>query len=292
MEQEIRSIYADQTLSSEEKSRRVFELLNPNQKQSSLTLKKKKRKQETECTHYERNCILQCHQCLNYYQCRFCHDENEADHSMDRFKIDTIRCYECQYVQSPSNECELCHSKFAKYYCDVCHLWTNDEIYHCNQCGLCRKGSSDLYQHCETCDACMVPNHKCRENLLSGNCTICLEDLFTTTRPIIQLPCTHTIHQDCLREYQKNDYRCPNCHKSIGDLTELWNQITAYINAEIFPEPYCYWKSEVQCVDCSEISITKFHYRYHQCQKCNSYNTKKLRSIPYDEESDSNNNST
>jgi len=303
MEDKIRSIYRDTNFSVEEKSRKVFELLNQYKapKAQEVTEDKedkedkedededdKEDKEDKECSHYIRQNLIQCpnKDCEKWVNCRLCHDEAVDTHQLDRFGIIQIKCRKCKTIQSTSNECIKCLEQFATYYCDICHIWTGEEIYHCEKCGLCRRGKKENYQHCDICSACMSPEHKCRPDLLSGRCTICQDDLFSTTKPIVQLPCLHAIHQECILLHSKNDFRCPNCNKSIGDLTELWNRISQAVSEEFFPEPYCFWKSEIHCVDCLSKSIVKFHYRFHQCPSCGSYNTDKIRNIPSD---DSNN---
>jgi len=37
------------------------------------------------CKHYKRNCVKKCETCLQFFPCRFCHDEQVSDHPFDRF---------------------------------------------------------------------------------------------------------------------------------------------------------------------------------------------------------------
>ena len=43
-------------------------------------------------------------------------------------------------------------------------------------------------------------------------CTICLENLSSTKLTSI-MPCNHTFHDECLKEYIKFNKKCPNCRK-------------------------------------------------------------------------------
>lgn len=116
------------------------------------------------CSHYQRNCKLQCHQCLHWYTCRFCHDESPEikasckPHAFQRAKTKKILCMRCQHVQDPQKYCENCDEEMALYYCNECKLFDNDEtkdIYHCDKCGICRLGLGlgvDFF-HCDGCQA-------------------------------------------------------------------------------------------------------------------------------------------
>lgn len=78
------------------------------------------------CKHYKKKCFIKAECCNKFYVCRLCHNEKE-DHEIDRFKIKTIMCMICKNVQNISNECEKCHVKFARYFCNVCHFYNDDE---------------------------------------------------------------------------------------------------------------------------------------------------------------------
>ena len=53
----------------------------------------------------------------------------------------------------------------------------------------------------------------------SGNedrCTICLCDI-EEDEDIINLKCSHTFHDECLRQYLKDyDFKCPICREEVG----------------------------------------------------------------------------
>lgn len=236
------------------------------------------------CSHYERKCQINCPTCDEWHTCRICHNEDNVDHELNRFKVSKIKCLQCDMVQSPSNHCQECDIDFAKYYCDICHLWSSSElIYHCDECGICRIGSRDDFKHCKICGACMKIEHECREDLLSGRCSICLENFFDTVKGFFFLPCGHPIHQECFMSYLNRDYRCPVCQKTAVDISRYWSAIAEYIAIEELPSPYNLWETEVVCNDCQHESIVKYHYQFHQCNNCKGFNTQKLRVIPHED---------
>ncbi len=105
------------------------------------------------CEHYRRNVKLQCSACSRWYTCRFCHDRSE-DHSLNRRKTENMLCMLCGRAQPAGDICVDCGEPGARYYCDFCKLWDDDNtksIYHCNDCGICRVGQGlgrDFF-HCK-----------------------------------------------------------------------------------------------------------------------------------------------
>ena len=116
---------------------------------------------------------------------------------------------------------------FAKYYCDICNIYSDShitEIYNCDKCKICRMCSlgntKDDYFHCDKCGGCIVNNlkdtHKCLVDVLKGDCCICLESIFLSKESVRLLPCGHVIHGKCLENLLKNNkISCPLCRKSL-----------------------------------------------------------------------------
>ena len=79
---------------------------------------------------------------MDYFSCRLCHDDIISTHKFDRYNVNKIQCKKCNTEQDVSNECINCKIKFGVYYCNICHLYENEntEIYHCDKCNICRKG--------------------------------------------------------------------------------------------------------------------------------------------------------
>ncbi|EQC28796.1 hypothetical protein SDRG_13477 [Saprolegnia diclina VS20] len=242
------------------------------------------------CQHYQRKCKLYAKCCNKFYSCRFCHDEVEK-HTFDRYATEKISCMQCHTVQPVGKTCTntACGIEFARYYCDVCKFYDDDptkDIYHCEKCRICRigKGLGIDYFHCDKCNACMsitLKKHKCVERSLESDCPICHVYMFTSTTPVMFLPCGHCMHVACYEDYTLTNYICPLCSKSLGDMRTYFARIDDLLAQEQMPPEYANYRSQIYCSDCERKSETKFHFVYHKCQydECKSYNTKLLKNI-------------
>ena len=269
--QKILEINKRDDIGQQEKSKLIFQLMNPNFNDKTET-----DASEIECIHYKRNCRLQCIECKKIYSCRVCHDDNE-EHKMERHKVEKIKCNECGLVQGKTDKCIECSIIFARYYCEVCTLYDDSEdkiITHCDKCGICRIGDT---MHCVQCDMCydksILEGHKCNGKF-DSICPICNEYLKDSRIAPTTLPCKHTIHHKCYEQNLLNgNYQCPICKKSTTNMTSYWEQLENYVSQCSMPEEYKDVKAEVYCNDCEEKTITKFHFAYHKCQNCSSWNT-------------------
>ena len=187
----------DSDITQQEKNKKIFDLMNNSKKEV-------KKKENIICNHYERNCVIIAPCCNKEFPCRLCHDEN-SDHKINRFDIKEIVCKKCDQRQNVSNKCINCEIMFAKYYCDICHLWLNNDnnpIYHCQDCGICRKGEKEDFFHCKKCNLCLSIDlkneHKCISDTANSNCPCCNNYLFNSTENLSVLKCGHTIHKKCL----------------------------------------------------------------------------------------------
>lgn len=238
----------------------------------------------TGCPHYLRLCKSECNICHKYYVCQICHDEVET-HEMDRRKVRKMLCLNCKRPQPPNRKCVFCKEVMGDYYCDSCKLWSDDPekpIYHCDECNICRVGRGhgiDTF-HCEKCGICMAltvkDNHKCIEKAANSGCPICLEDLFSSTKPTVFMPCGHPIHSFCFKEYTKRYYRCPICAKSIFDTSALFRMVDEEIRCEVLPPELANKRVPILCQDCHLKSRTDFHLAGLKCETCGSYNTAQL----------------
>lgn len=243
------------------------------------------------CHHYMRDCKIRAECCEKWFPCRFCHDEAERDHAIDRFSIQYMLCMYCQTPQKAAKSCHKCRKSMAHYYCDTCHLWNSDEehlIYHCDKCRICRKGKQEDYIHCDKCSGCIdvqhYEGHKCLDGSLQSNCPICGDDLFHTTSLVVFMPCGHAIHYFCYQDHTKNSYQCPICLKSLNNMQYLFSRIDELMASQRMPEEYEKVRSVILCNDCEQKSTTRFHFVYHRCDKCSSYNTKLLRTFTEESE--------
>lgn len=238
----------------------------------------------TGCPHYLRNCKSACSVCDKFYMCQICHDEKE-NHEMDRTQTTRMLCLSCKRPQPAARECHFCSEVMGDYYCSKCKLWSDDPdkpIYHCDKCGICRVGRGigiDVF-HCDTCGICMSlvveNNHRCIEQAANSGCPICLDNLFSSTRPVVFMPCGHPIHSDCFNDYSKRFYRCPLCSKSIFNTSALFRMIDEEVQSEVLPPELEDQDIYILCQDCRLKSRTKFHLAGLKCDTCGSYNTAKL----------------
>jgi len=259
----------------------------------------------TGCSHYKRKCQLVSPCCGEFFSCRFCHDSKHVEdwkldpddiHALDRHLVSEVVCTSCQTRQSASNLCVACNISFAAYYCDVCHLYDDagidKELFHCDSCGICRVGGRENYEHCNVCNLCLpvgASDHQCRSGG-SGNCPVCLEDLFSSREPNFSLRCQHRIHVKCFNQLQKTTVKCPLCSESFHEKEVLVN-MNASIDAEIaatpMPAEYANMDVEILCNDCHQTTTCKFHIFGHKCvfesqdesggvSVCGSYNTRRV----------------
>lgn len=232
------------------------------------------------CEHYLRKCQIISPCCNNIYSCRLCHDENET-HKINRFDISEVICSECNKKQKVKQYCESCEVCFGKYYCDICHLFddNNKKQFHCYGCGFCRIGGKDNFIHCDKCNMCvpktLYDNHKCL-NIIEYMCPICMEELFTSRIGVVQLKCGHYIHNTCLHELLHTSYKCPMCSGSIIVVDEYNQLLDEEIEAIEMPEEYRDMMIDILCNDCHEKSNVKFHIIGLKCGECGGYNTRRI----------------
>ncbi|XP_061989050.1 zinc finger protein BRUTUS [Rosa rugosa] len=237
------------------------------------------------CEHYKRNCKLRAACCGKLFACRFCHD-NVSDHSMDRKATSEMMCMRCLYIQPVGPICTTpsCNElSMAKYYCNICKFFDDERtVYHCPFCNLCRlgKGLGIDFFHCMTCNCCLgikLVNHKCLEKSLETNCPICCDFLFTSSATVRALPCGHYMHSACFQAYTCSHYTCPICSKSLGDMAVYFGMLDALLAAEQLPEEYQNRRQDILCNDCDRKGTSRFHWLYHKCGNCGSYNTRVIK---------------
>lgn len=132
---------------------------------------------------------------------------------------------------------------------------------------LTEQGLDIDYFHCDRCNACMsisLKKHKCVERSLESDCPICHSYMFTSTTPVMFLPCGHCMHVSCYEEYTLTNYICPLCSKSLGDMELYFASIDELLEREQMPSEYQDVKSLIYCSDCERKSTTNFHFVYHK----------------------------
>ncbi|CAK7909158.1 hypothetical protein CAAN3_10S04962 [[Candida] anglica] len=249
------------------------------------------------CSHYQRNCKLECPTCHDWYTCRFCHDQDKEvgfdAHKLVRSEVKHVLCMACNTPQIPEEYCIECGIELANYFCSKCVLYDNDptkEIYHCDKCGICRLGLGlgKDYFHCDTCNICLSidlqERHKCLANTTHCNCPICNEYLFTSVNKVVFMKCGHSIHQNCFDELSKHSYKCPLCKKTVCDVEMQFRILDQEIVQSPLPSPYNFWRCIVSCNDCKGKSNVSYHVLGLKCEYCKSYNTNQLKLIKPEEE--------
>ncbi|XP_059649687.1 zinc finger protein BRUTUS-like [Cornus florida] len=241
------------------------------------------------CEHYKRNCKLRATCCGKLFTCRFCHDK-VSDHSMDRKATSEMMCMGCLKIQAIGPICTTpsCNGlSMSKYYCSVCKFFDDERtIYHCPFCNLCRVGTGlgvDFF-HCMTCNCCLamkLVDHKCWEKGLETNCPICCDFLFTSSEIVRSLPCGHFMHSACFQAYTCTHYICPICSKSLGDMAVYFGMLDALLASEELPEEFRDRCQDILCNDCENKGTSPFHWLYHKCGHCGSYNTKVIKVDSY-----------
>jgi len=191
------------------------------------------------------------------------------------------------------------YNKSHNYFCKTCNLWTNNknpnkifidsllvdtiskivDIYHCNDCGICRLGKKEDYIHCQKCNLCLnkkiYDNHTCKLNVKEQNCPICLKSNWSAANmTVVILKCGHTVHSKCFQDtLASGNYSCPICKKSMIDMSQHWQQVDNMLSTHTMPDEFSNWTSNIYCNDCNEKSTTSYHFTYHKCGNCGSYNT-------------------
>ncbi|KAF2317795.1 hypothetical protein GH714_041109 [Hevea brasiliensis] len=244
-------------------------------------------KQEFGCEHYKRNCKLRAACCGKLFTCRFCHDK-VSDHSMDRKATSEMMCMRCLKIQPVGPVCTTpsCGGfSMAKYYCTICKflmmkgmfIIVLSAIYAVLEMGL----GVDFF-HCMKCNCCLamkLVDHKCREKGLEINCPICCDFLFTSSLSVKALPCGHFMHSNCFQAYTCSHYICPICSKSLGDMSVYFGMLDALLASEELPEEYQDRCQDILCNDCDKKGTAPFHWLYHKCRFCGSYNTRVIKDM-------------
>ena len=237
------------------------------------------------CKHYKRKCKLVAPCCDQAFTCRFCHDD-VSDHTVNRYAVKEMVCTVCKIRQAVAAECASCKTSMAKYHCNVCNLFDDSSaaIYHCPFCNVCRRGKGlgvDFF-HCMKCNACVSlqhGKHECSERGMDTECPVCKEFLAESETPVKELPCGHLMHATCFTTYTRHYYTCPLCRKSLGDFSVYFRMIDAILADESehsMPTSIEGKTQKVLCNDCCKESEAKFHFVYHACANCRSYNTRVL----------------
>jgi hypothetical protein len=228
------------------------------------------------CTHYKKKCSRFFFSCCNRRDnCHRCHKELR---SCTAPKVAEIICDDCNTAQEPAKSCINCSIVFSNSFCSICNIWTERDIFHCNDCGLCRVGSQAEHFHCQTCNGCFLSSsrdsHVCIFRPMNElSCPICMDPIHSSQSAGVILPCRHVVHQPCrTASLQKGIYRCPSCRHSMIEMSPTWESLRESIRAQPMPLEH---QVEVQytCFDCSHRGPAMFHFLGIECGNCGSFNT-------------------
>ena len=242
LRQKIREVRNNTDLDETEKKQMIQTLMMiPKEEEENVLLDKNNYAKS--CEHYNKQCSQFQFDCCDgtIDPCHRCHI---ATRGCNKREVSSIVCNECNTRQPVSNQCIFCSIEFAHSFCEICKIWTLLDIYHCNDCGICRVGNKDDIFHCNHCNGCFsklsIETHKCSQKKLNDiDCPICMESIHSSQMSAYILNCGHVVHQLCLNTLiQKNEYRCPTCRKSIGDMTTTWSNIRYAIQLQPIPNEF------------------------------------------------------
>ena len=278
------------------------------------------------CPHYARACKLRHPKSGRLYTCRLCCDQarelpairggGQEDEKLDRYAVTEVMCMTCNTLQPAEDrcinpDCESYGRPFAKYFCNICHLYDGSSrpIFHCPYCKLSRVsfyilevlGHNNLtsqllmhgagntcrlglglgidFRHCMRCNACVSledKDHQCIPQKLQGSCPICHETLFQSTEPLRGLKCGHVMHMTCYTQYRRTSYTCPLCMRSMEDMKDHFALLDAGIRMQPMPASFLHTMSNIYCQDCGKTGQVQYHFVGQKCPHCNSYNTREM----------------
>ncbi|KAJ1721558.1 hypothetical protein LPJ53_003934 [Coemansia erecta] len=90
------------------------------------------------------------------------------------------------------------------------------------------------------------------------------------------------IHERCLQRHIEYSFKCPICSASVCDTQKFFKSIEKYMSSSTMPPEYRDMETHIHCNDCRQRSVAKFHFIYHKCKFCRSYNTTILSTVTAD----------
>lgn len=100
--------------------------------------------------------------------------------------------------------------------------------------------------------------------------------MFTSTKPVVFMPCGHSIHKKCWDQHMKVSYKCPICNKSLANMETQFRNLDIAIQSQPMPTEFRDTKAVVLCNDCSGRCTVPYHWLGLKCSICRSYNTVEL----------------
>lgn len=100
--------------------------------------------------------------------------------------------------------------------------------------------------------------------------------MFTSPKPVVFMPCGHSIHKKCYDQHMKVSYKCPICNKSLANMETQFRNLDMAILTQPMPPEFRDTKATILCNDCSGRSTVPYHWLGLKCSICRSYNTVEL----------------
>lgn len=97
--------------------------------------------------------------------------------------------------------------------------------------------------------------------------------MFTSPRPVVFMPCGHSIHRRCYEQHMKVSYKCPICNKSLTNMESQFRNLDVAIQSQPMPPEFRNTTAVILCNDCSGKSTVRYHWLGLKCSICRSYNT-------------------
>ena len=107
--------------------------------------------------------------------------------------------------------------------------------------------------------------------------------MFTSPRPVVFMPCGHSIHKKCYEAHMRVSYKCPICNKSLANMESQFRNLDVAIQTQPMPAEFQDTTAVVLCNDCSGKSTVKYHWLGLKCSICRSYNTVELQILGPDD---------
>jgi RING finger/CHY zinc finger protein 1 len=103
---------------------------------------------------------------------------------------------------------------------------------------------------------------------MSGDCPICMEDMFKSREQSVFLNCGHAMHQKCFKELARHKYQCPLCFKSFCNMSQQHKQLDSEIESMPMPAELASRTVNIYCNDCNQHSVCGYHILGAKCVYC------------------------
>ena len=248
------------------------------------------------CPHHNRGSLAKCPICGKFVCCGRCHAESGHRHRCD--EVITMKCRSCGCIQDFAASCKRCERPMGDYHCGVCKIneFCPKGLYmrHNHTTGNCEyffvkveEEKERKEEEVEEVKEVKAPAYVCRfcekgdegeqESAPLHVCHFCKKD--DKDEKLFHIGCCDCciVHRSCCAKYCVSEFEtfgriptCPICSKSYikdGEMEKLVMRKTAGTRTDKRG-------AIVDCVDCGEMSITRYCGKYARCLFCQGYNTK------------------